>query len=74
MQSQDVTFIPPYTYSRQPTIKAACIQAILKAAPAKAHRATVVNGWHTSKSDKRSHCTADYYDSENVHLGRKHVV
>lgn len=34
--------------------------------------AIVVNGWHTSKKDKKEHCTVDYYD-ENINRTRDHV-
>lgn len=32
------------------------------------------NGWHTSRSDRRNHCTVDYYDAANNPMSREHVV
>lgn len=32
------------------------------------------NGWHTSRSDRRRHCTVDYYNATGGWISRKHLI
>ncbi|PNP82186.1 hypothetical protein FNYG_04375 [Fusarium nygamai] len=74
MDTDNVTFDPENTYKKQPAKKVIVANAVVAKAPPGAVYATVVNGYHTSRSDKRSHCTADYYDGNRGFISRDHVV
>ncbi|KFG80502.1 hypothetical protein MANI_022526 [Metarhizium anisopliae] len=74
MDADNVTFSPFNMYSSDATEKTDIINLVVSQAPAGAVRATVVNGWHTSRNDKRNHCTVDYYDAAGAKISRNHVV
>ncbi|KAK8074106.1 hypothetical protein PG994_005005 [Apiospora phragmitis] len=74
MDASNISFDPANMYGKRPAEKTRIIGLILANAPAGAGRASVVNGWHTSKSDRRQHCTVDFYDANGSLISRKHVV
>ncbi|KAJ5542801.1 hypothetical protein N7535_005224 [Penicillium sp. DV-2018c] len=74
MNASNVTFNPPVMYSRNPQNKTSIINLVISQAPAGAVSATVVSGWHTSRSDGRRHCTVDYYDAAGGQISREHII
>ncbi|KAL3434219.1 hypothetical protein BDV09DRAFT_196018 [Aspergillus tetrazonus] len=74
MDAGSVTFDPFNMYSNNPAEKEHIIKLVISRAPAGAASATVVNGWHTSRSDRRRHCTADYYDAAGARISREHII
>ncbi|KAG5750144.1 hypothetical protein H9Q70_007208 [Fusarium xylarioides] len=74
MDATNVEFDPTTLYSNKAAEKASIINLVVANAPPGAARAVVVNGWHTSRSDRRNHCTVDFYDAANNPMGRKHIV
>ncbi|KAJ5369420.1 hypothetical protein N7509_014032 [Penicillium cosmopolitanum] len=78
MEAKNVTFDPANMYSSKKKAKVqekeAIIKLVFSQAPAGTVRATVINGWHTSPSDGRVHCTADYYDDAGDVIRREHIV
>ncbi|EEP75984.1 predicted protein [Uncinocarpus reesii 1704] len=74
MHSSDVTFDPSNMYSNNPAERMRIINLVISQAPARAASASVVNGWHTSRSDRRQHCTVDYYDAAGSRISRNHIV
>ncbi|OAR00419.1 hypothetical protein LLEC1_05099 [Akanthomyces lecanii] len=60
-------------YTHNPGEKTNIITSVVAQAPAGAASAVVVNGWHTSRSDWRTHCTVDYYDANDNKLSREHI-
>ncbi|KAJ5976632.1 hypothetical protein N7481_010339 [Penicillium waksmanii] len=61
-------------YSNNPAEKRGIINLVIAQAPVGSTSATVVNGWHTSRSDRRRHCTVDYYDAAGDRISREHIV
>ncbi|KAJ6018555.1 hypothetical protein N7499_003240 [Penicillium canescens] len=74
MNTSNVTFDPINMYSNNPKEKTSIINLVISQAPAGAASATVVSGWHTSRSDRRRHCTVDYYDAAGGRISREHIV
>ncbi|KAL5046481.1 hypothetical protein BDW71DRAFT_207275 [Aspergillus fruticulosus] len=74
MDASNVTFDPSNMYSNNTSEKTRIINLVISQAPTGAASATVVNGWHTSRSDRRQHCTVDYYDAAGDRISREHVV
>ncbi|KAJ9651756.1 hypothetical protein H2198_008989 [Neophaeococcomyces mojaviensis] len=74
MSSITVSFDPVDMYINKPTIKADIVRRVKAAVPVGAVSAVVVNGWHTSRSDKRNHCTVDYKNSSGQKILRDHIV
>ncbi|KAK7946282.1 uncharacterized protein PG986_010603 [Apiospora aurea] len=74
LQADDVVFKPENMYEKKPEVRADIVTKVVNSAPAGAKKAEVVNGWHTSASDKRNHCTVDYYDEAGKHITTKHIV
>ncbi|CAI7645663.1 unnamed protein product [Penicillium pancosmium] len=76
MHAKNITFEPSNMYSRKARIhkKVGIIKLVIKKAPASAVSATVVNGWHTSSSDGRLHCTVNFDDASENLISREHIV
>ncbi|OQD72021.1 hypothetical protein PENPOL_c001G06781 [Penicillium polonicum] len=74
MDASNITFDPSNIYSNNPSKKTSVINLVISQAPSGAMSATIVNGWHTSRSDKRQHCTVDYYNAAGDRLSRQHIV
>ncbi|KAI3283604.1 hypothetical protein DTO002I6_9488 [Penicillium roqueforti] len=74
MDTSNVTFDPPNIYSNNPQEKTRIINLVISQAPAGTASAIVVNGWHTSRSDKQRHCTVDYYDTAGSWISREHII
>ncbi|SCO82821.1 uncharacterized protein FRV6_07034 [Fusarium oxysporum] len=63
MDNTSVSFDPENMYTSQTngdTKRLVIANYTVAQAPANATNASVVNGWHTSKSDPEEHCTVDY--------------
>ncbi|KAF5601740.1 hypothetical protein FPCIR_2174 [Fusarium pseudocircinatum] len=76
MDKTNVTFVPENMYNGQAQTDGEAKRLVIAnytvaQAPANAIRASVVNGWHTSKSDEKQHCTVDYRC--NGKIKRRHV-
>ncbi|KAF9518781.1 hypothetical protein BS47DRAFT_1337916, partial [Hydnum rufescens UP504] len=69
-----ISFDPENMYSRNPTMRQSLIDQVnAYEGPDGAVYAVIVNGPHTSRSDKRVHSTVDFYDADKKHLSRRHV-
>lgn len=78
MDNANVTFIPENMYNGQAqadgdTMRLIIVNYSVAQAPADAVTAKVVNGWHTSKSDPKVHCTVDYRCNGKKKNKRRHV-
>ncbi|KAA8899151.1 hypothetical protein FN846DRAFT_960941 [Sphaerosporella brunnea] len=69
-----VRFDPKNIYKSNRPMKNQIISKVQSQAPVGAASATVVGGWHSSRSDARNHITVDYYDDSGTHMSREHVV
>ncbi|KAL7654237.1 hypothetical protein ACMYSQ_008902 [Aspergillus niger] len=74
MDVSNVFFVPSNMYGKNLRERARIINLVTTQAPPMAVTATIVNGWHTSRSDKRAHCTVDYFDAAGARIGRRHIV
>ncbi|KAL4887802.1 hypothetical protein BDV59DRAFT_206638 [Aspergillus ambiguus] len=68
MDAGSVTFDPFNMYANNPTEKENIIKLVISQAPAGAASATVV------RSDRRRHCTVDYYDAAGARISREHII
>ncbi|KAI3334139.1 hypothetical protein F4824DRAFT_469891 [Ustulina deusta] len=73
MDWRRVQFNPPGMYANNVPVRADVVRRVLAQAPNGAATAQVVNGWHTSRSDRRPHCTVDYWAGNGEYLGRVHI-
>ncbi|KAF5543295.1 hypothetical protein FMEXI_7075 [Fusarium mexicanum] len=65
MDNTKVTFDPENMYNGQTQTNGENKRLIItnytvSQAPPNATKASIVNGWHSSKSDREEHCTVDY--------------
>ncbi|KAJ5412430.1 uncharacterized protein N7487_006789 [Penicillium crustosum] len=74
MNPRDIIFEPFNMYNNEPENKTSIINLIVCQPPAGARSATVVNEWHTSRKDKRVHCTVDYCNTAGNLIRRHHIV
>ncbi|KAI0403510.1 hypothetical protein F4802DRAFT_599106 [Xylaria palmicola] len=74
MDPANIDFVPASMYDRDHSVRSRIIRLVVEQAPPEAYSATVVNGWHTSRSDRRQHCTVDYKDINGVRIRRRHIV
>ncbi|KAH7322405.1 hypothetical protein B0I35DRAFT_425765 [Stachybotrys elegans] len=74
MDPSYVQFNPTNMYAKDPQQRVIIATLVAQSAPNGAAGAVVVNGWHTSRSDRRYHCTVDYYDFNGGFLTRRHIV
>ncbi|RGP58522.1 hypothetical protein FSPOR_11878 [Fusarium sporotrichioides] len=74
MSARDVLFKPSKMYEGKMEEKLQIIDLVLSKALPNAAGAVVINVWHTSRSDKRVHCTVDYVDERNRRLIREHII
>ncbi|CAG7562075.1 unnamed protein product, partial [Fusarium equiseti] len=65
---------PANQYSQRLVERANIINLVVANAPPGASYAIVVNGWHTSRTEPRNHCTVDYLDAHNRPMFRDHIV
>ncbi|KAM0226790.1 hypothetical protein ACHAPO_012073 [Fusarium lateritium] len=75
ISARDVVFSPSNMYSKKKnqTEKLRIVDLVLTKAQPGAAGAVVVNGWHTSGSEERIHCTVDYTDTDNRRIMRDHI-
>ncbi|RDL34662.1 Uncharacterized protein BP5553_07790 [Venustampulla echinocandica] len=68
----DITFDPNSMFARNPAKRQDHKDRVRNSAPDDAVSATIVNGFHTSRSDATQHITVDYYDAAGGKV-RQHV-
>ncbi|KAK7917769.1 hypothetical protein PG985_011377 [Apiospora marii] len=70
----DVAFEPGNMYETRPLERTKIVTLVVAYAPVRAVAATVVNGWHGSRSDPTTHCTVDYFDGvDELPFQRTHI-
>ncbi|KAM0299344.1 hypothetical protein ACHAPM_007385 [Fusarium culmorum] len=74
MSAKDVKFSSVNAYKRKTTEKLRIADLVATKAIPGAKGAVVVNGWHTSPSEKQVHCTVDYTDGYNRRIAREHII
>ncbi|GAW24789.1 hypothetical protein ANO14919_143830 [Xylariales sp. No.14919] len=74
MHPSAVEFDPTDMYRARPGMKNMIIRLVVAQAPPGSVSAIVVNGWHTSRSDSRDHCTVDYNNKRGKLIERVHVI
>ncbi|EYB24583.1 hypothetical protein FG05_06488 [Fusarium graminearum] len=74
MSAKDVKFSSVNAYRRNTTEKLRIVDLVATKAIPGAKGAVVVNGWHTSPSEKQVHCTVDYTDGQNRRITRAHII
>ncbi|RKU47812.1 hypothetical protein DL546_007604 [Coniochaeta pulveracea] len=75
MDLDNISFEPSNMYASRPHLRTAYKTAVANWAgrPSNAVYAVIVNGPHTSISDRRKHITVDYKDENNAFITRSHV-
>ncbi|OJJ42295.1 hypothetical protein ASPZODRAFT_137378 [Penicilliopsis zonata CBS 506.65] len=73
LTAADVTFDPENMFLSKRKKRNAIIADVVNSAPSWAVNAKVVNGPHTSRSDRRNHITVDYIAPDGS-FSRMHVL